>query len=291
MPWFEHIAGNARPVVNLRQLPHGRRFLFLLPLLLVDRRIAAAGPRSSGPANGTLLIVGGGTNSAAVIEAAERHGGGRDARWVVIPSAQSDQELRSPKVPDFIRQQGRFTLLHTRERATADSESFTAPLAGATAVWFDGGRQWRLADTYCGTRTEQALFALLARGGLVAGSSAGATIQGSFLVRGSPSGNKQLVDPTCTRGFGFVVNVAIDQHIVVRQREADLAKVVALNPGLLGIGIDEGTAILVQGNIFTVIGPSVVAVTDGTLRDGRPYYFLRHGARYDLATWRVLSSP
>lgn len=266
-----------------------RRGLFGLLLALSFGRPGAAGePRSSGPAKGVLLLVGGGNNSPAVICAARRHAGGADARWVVIPSAQSDNDLQNPKVPDFIRLRGRYAVLHTRDRTVANSEAFVAPLAQATAVWLDGGRQWRLAEAYGETRTEQALWALLDRGGLIAGSSAGATIQGSFLVRGSPNGSRIMIDPNHTRGFGFLRNVAVDQHIVARHRETDLAKVIALHPGLLGIGIDEGTAILAVGNQFTVIGPSIVAVTDGALHDGRPYYLLREGARFDLATWAVL---
>jgi cyanophycinase len=268
--------------------PDRRHLLGLLLALPFVRPGSAGEPRSSGPAKGTLLIVGGGNNSAAVIEAARHHAGGADARWVVIPSAQSDDELQSPKVPDFIRTHGRFTVVHTRDRRVANSDAFVAPLVHATAVWIDGGRQWRLAEAYGETRTEQALWGLLNRGGLIAGSSAGATIQGSFLIRGSPAGNRIMIDPSHVRGFGFLRNVAIDQHVVARQREADLAKVVALHPDLLGIGIDEGTAIVVSGNQFTVIGPSVVAITDGALHDGRPYYLLREGARFDLATWRAL---
>jgi cyanophycinase len=235
------------------------------------------------------LPVGGGTTSAAVIAAAERCAGGRQGRWVVIPSAQADRELGNPRVPDFIRNRASYVLLHTRERSIADSEAFVAPLRQATAVWIDGGRQWRLADTYGGTRTEQALKELLERDGLIAGSSAGATIMGSYLVRGAPSGNTILMAPGHERGFGFLRNVAIDQHIAVRHREADLARVVAAHPGLLGIGIDEGTAILVQGDAFTVVGPSIVAITDGAPRAGRAHYTLRQGARFDLATWSVLN--
>lgn len=269
--------------------PPDRRRLFSLLLALSLARPGTAGqPRSSGPARGALLLVGGGNNSVAVISAARRYAGGADARWVVIPSAQNDNDLQNPKVPDFIRAHGRYTVLHTRDRTIANSEAFVAPLAQATAVWFDGGRQWRLAEAYGDTRTEQALWALLERSGLIAGSSAGATIQGSFLVRGSPNGSRIMIDPNHMRGFGFLRNVAVDQHIVARHREADLAKVIALYPGLLGIGIDEGTAILVLGNQFTVIGPSVVAVTDGALHDGRLYYLLREGARFDLATWTPL---
>jgi cyanophycinase len=94
--------------------------------------------------------------------------------------------------------------------------------------------------------------------------------------------------PGHERGFGFLRNVAIDQHIGTRGREADMARVVAAHPGLLGIGIDEGTAIRVQGNSFTVVGPSIVAITDGAMHQGKPYYLLRQGARFDLASWTVL---
>jgi cyanophycinase len=263
-----------------------RRALLALSLALPAWTARAADAKSSGPASGTLLIVGGGKSSPEVVAAAQRHGG---ARWVVIPTAQSDQELAAkPKVPWFVAERGPFTTLHTRDLNIANSEAFVAPLTTATAVWIEGGRQWRLADAYGGTRIEQALHDLLARGGLIAGSSAGASIMGSYLVRGAPSGNKAVMSPGHERGFGFLRNVAIDQHIGTRQREADLARLVAVHPEILGIGIDEGTAILVQRNIFTVVGPSIVAVTDGAMHEGRPYYTLKQGARFNLATWSVL---
>lgn len=267
----------------------GRRVLLSMPLALWAGTSIATEPKSSGPASGTLLIVGGGTAAPAVVAAAQRHAGGAAARWVVIPSAQGDRKLATSTVQPFIKKGGPYSILHTEDRSTADSESFVAPLANATAVWITGGRQWRLADIYGGTRTERALFELLARGGLIAGSSAGASVMGSYLVRGSSSSNKVLMSPGHERGFGFLRNVAIDQHIVVRGRESDLARLVALHPELLGIGIDEGTAILVQGNVFSVVGPSVVAVTDGATHDGRPYYMLKQGARFDLATWSMRS--
>ncbi len=266
----------------------GRRVVACSPLLFLAGFAGTATPRSSGPPAGTLLIVGGGNISAPVVAAAIRAAGGPGARWVVIPSAQDDRQLRDPKVPEFIREHGNFTLLHTRDRAVANTEAFVAPLLGAQAVWFDGGRQWRLADTYGETRTEQALHAVLARGGLVAGSSAGATIMGSFLVRGARSGNDIVMAPGQERGFGFMRNVAIDQHIGTRHREADLAQVVTAHPDVLGIGIDEATAILVRGDSFVVVGPSIVAITDGALHHGKPYYVLRQGDRFDLATWQAL---
>src|SRR5258708_40081045 len=81
------------------------------------------------------------------------------------------------------------TFLNAKDRAEADSEAFVGPLKTANAVAFDGGRQWRLVDVYAGTLTEREIKAVLDRGGLIAGSSAGATIQGPFPVPGSTKTN------------------------------------------------------------------------------------------------------
>src|SRR5580658_1097642 len=223
------------------------------------RRVASAEPApvSAGPRKGTLLVIGGGDLEAEIQEAAIRFGRGPDGAAV--------------------------TVLHTRDRGEADSAEFIAPLLSATAVWFVGGRQWRLVDAYADTRTEAALRTVLDRGGLIAGTSAGATIQGSYLVRGAPEGNEIMMSPGHERGFGYLANVAVDQHVVVRGRENDLARVVAAHPGLLGIGIDEATAIVVQQDRLRVIGRSVVLITDGADHAGRPYYTLTAGAQFDLA--------
>jgi cyanophycinase len=181
-----------------------------------------------------------------------------------------------------------FTLLHARDRAEADREEFVAPLKAATAVWYSGGRQWRLVDAYAGTRTEREIRAVLDRGGLIAGTSAGATIQGSYLVRGSPESNLVMMSPGHEQGFGYVSNAAVDQHANVRERECDLADVVAAHPEVLGIGIDEGTAIVVRRNLMTVIGIGRVLITDGVAHVGLPYYPLVAGDRFDLGRWTRL---
>jgi cyanophycinase len=164
-----------------------------------------------------------------------------------------------------------------------------AVLTDATAIWFGGGRQWRLCDAFDGTPAIAACHAVLARGGVIGGSSAGATIQGDFLVRGNPLGNETMWAIGYDRGFGFLPGVAIDQHFVARGREADLATLIARLPRLLGLGIDEGTAALVRGRELEVIGDSKLAVFDARQRDpaageGPPVQpvWLSAGARWDL---------
>ncbi len=93
--------------------------------------------------------------------------------------------------------------------------------------------------------------------------------------------------PGYEHGFGYLSNVAIDQHVTQRGRENDLSVVVAAHPGLLGVGIDESTAVIVQGNSMTVIGKGLLWITDGADHGGEPFYTLRPGARFDLATWQV----
>ena len=260
-------------------------------LALVDVRLAgaaAAAPvRSAGPVRGALLIIGGGERGTEIQNAAIRLGG-KPSRWVFIPTAVSDADVAKAEPPAFIRRSGgTLTVLHTRDRKVADSEAFTAPLRAATAVFIGGGRQWRLVDAYKGTRTETELRAVLDRNGLISGTSAGATIQGSYLVRGSPQSNKILMAPGYELGFGYLSNVAVDQHVTQRGRESDLSVVVAAHPGLLGIGIDESTAVIVQGNTMTVIGKGMVRITDGTNHGDAPFYTLKPGTRFDLASWQI----
>jgi cyanophycinase len=181
----------------------------------------------------------------------------------------------------------KITVLHTRDRELAETEEFVRPLRTARGVWFGGGRQWRLADSYLNTRTHAAVRELLDRGGVVGGTSAGATIQGSYLVRGAVEGNEVMMSPGHEEGLGLLKNVAIDQHVIRRKRIADLLPVVEAHPELLGLGIDESTAIVVQGDQFEVIGDSDVVVTDPrrVVPEGEErWWLLKPGERFDLRT-------
>jgi hypothetical protein len=120
----------------------------------------------------------------------------------------------------------------------------------------------------------------------VCGTSAGATIQGSFLVRGDPKGNEIMMSPGHERGFGLLSNSAIDQHVNTREREHDLVAVIEKHPELLGLGIDEGAAIVVHGDSFEVVGGQV-AVHDGKEHEGAPYYFLSPGQTLNVKTRAV----
>src|SRR5207245_11264808 len=160
------------------------------------------------------------------------------------------------------------TLLHTKDRKLADSEEFVKPLTTAKIVWFVGGRQWRLVDSYAHTRTQREVERVLERGGVVAGSSAGASIIADYMVRGARENNYIMMAPGYEEGFGLIKGVAIDQHMLTRNRQDDLEEVVAKHPDVLGIGLDESTAIVVRGQQFEITGASKVAIHDGRAAAG-----------------------
>jgi cyanophycinase len=213
--------------------------------------------------------------------------GGPDAPIVIIPTAgEADDEYGQywSGLKQW-RENGakNITVLHTRDRKVADSDAFVKPIREARGVFFGGGRQWRLADSYLDTATHKELIALLNRGGVIGGSSAGASILASFMVRGDTKSNEKMIGDH-TVGLGFLKNAAIDQHLLRRNRQFDMLEVIDKHPQLLGIGIDENTAIVVEGDRFDVIGKSYVVVYSNKPvagSNGR-FYFLGAGDRFDM---------
>ena len=257
---------------------------------------------TSGPENGTLVVVGGGSLDNVILQRFIELAGGPEAAIVVIPTAGGRNNYNdNAGGAGQLRKYGatNVTVLHTNDRNIANSDEFVKPLLLAKAVWFGGGRQWRLVDAYKDTKTETLFMEVLNRGGVIGGTSAGATIQGSYLARGDTK-NNQIMMGDHEAGFGYIKNVAIDQHLLARNRQFDMFNILEKRPELLGIGLDESTAIIVQGNEFEVIGKSYVVVFDGSFwsREGSDlkklpqanslFYFLRSGDKYNLLERRVI---
>jgi cyanophycinase len=275
------------PRLALKRLP-------LIVVALALTSIAAAQKPSHGPAKGYLLITGGATEPRdyqRLIDLA----GGKNANIVVIPNASVtkpetqaalQEEYCGPKSPFAAFPNVPCTVVFTDDRATANSPAFVVPIKKATGVWFVGGRHWRIADAYLDTLTQKEFFALLDRGGVIGGGSAGATIQGSYMVRGSavPDDNTIMMAPGHEIGLGFLTNATIDQHVDVRHRENDLAPVIKAHPDLLCFGLDQATSMTIHGDTLTVNGPKRVAVWDGKDHDGKGYYYLTTGDTLNLAT-------
>ena len=269
----------------------GRMTLALGAALLLAPTLPAEASAQRGPENGALVIVGGALRDPEIVETFIDLAGGPDAKIVVVPTAGGADDDAYGEECRCLRQLAaagatNLTVLHTYDPEEADTEAFVAPLRDADGVWFPGGRQWRLADSYLGTRTEAAFHAVLERGGAIGGSSAGASIQADFMVRGDTNGNRVMIGDH-TEGFGFITGVGIDQHLIQRNRHFDMIEVIEAYSELLGIGLDEDTAIIVEGDTFRVMGSGYVAIYDDTADldlNGGGFYFLAPGDRYDLTT-------
>jgi cyanophycinase len=215
-------------------------------------------PEAAIAARGALVIVGGGRTTEAIREEFIRLAGGPRARIVLIPSACTYDSVEAMK--DYFSVWREYPVaslefLDTASRQQADSPEFIRPLLDATGVWMPGGSQGRLAELYAGTLVEQAIRHVLERGGVVGGTSAGAAIMSRVMILEGTN-----CDAVLSRGFGFLEGAVVDQHFSQRGRYGRLLKVVEEHPGLLGLGIDESTALVVEGNHLRVLGQSRVTV-------------------------------
>jgi cyanophycinase len=271
--------------------------------LLAAWPLAAQQAPQYGPPAGKLVVVGGGsTDGTGIVEKFIELAGGVDKKFVIVPTAGGNRNgdgtvrpyVESEVVASWVKRGIKnVRMLHTHDPKVADTEAFAAILRDADAVWFNGGRQWNIVDSYAGTLTFREFHNVLARGGVIGGSSAGATIQGEYLVRGDTSGPNVMMteEPTHQKGFEFLRRTAIDQHINTRNRWDDLIPVMQKLPNLLGIGLSEGTAIVVTGDQFEVIGKWKVAVHDNTRLHQpweKPYFVLSAGDVYDMQARKVV---
>ena len=246
-------------------------------------------------ANGTLFIGGGGRMPEAGMQRFIKASGGPDARIVVIPTAlgrpdsfgfgeQSAQRIRNIGAKNVV-------VIHTMNPREADTDEFCAPLKGAGGIWFTGGRQWNLVDAYRGTKAHELMHDVLKRGGAIGGSSAGASIQAEYMVRGHPLGNTIMMAEGYEKGLNFLPGVGIDQHFAQRDRFADLASVKHAFPQLLCLGIDEQTMLIVKCSTIEVVGPNNLQVYDKPLPadfNGTEFVQVKPGERYDMKLKRKI---
>jgi cyanophycinase len=266
-------------------------------LIALRRRVIEEGlPEFPGKAaktpdvkSGTLFIVGGGGMPQGLLEKFIEAAGGPDAPIVYVPCEAAEVIATEPSFVRSLKNAGakNVTWIHTKDRALADKDDkFLAPLKDAKGVWFGGGRQWNLVDSYMDTQAHELMRAVLQRGGAIGGSSAGASIQAEFLARGDPLGNVAIIAPGYLRGLGFLPGAAVDQHFTQRGRHKDMTSLMLAYPQLLGIGIDEATAIIVRRTTAEVDGRGQVFFYD--YAKGKPsgdtdYTPLKAGEKYDLA--------
>jgi cyanophycinase len=223
-------------------------------------------PRGAVEAGGRLVIGGGGDLPDSVYDEFVRLAGGKKARIVLIPSAYPYDDMAHVRRAfggwrEYDVQS--FDFLHTDEPEEADEHEFCKALESATGVWFPGGAQSRLTFRYGQRRAEKLIRQVLVRGGVVGGTSAGASVQSRLMIRYGSS-----TEATLDRGFGLTKRLVIDQHFSERGRFPRLLGVLEDNLGHIGLGVDENTAVILEGNTVRVMGDGRATFFIGPNHDG-----------------------
>jgi cyanophycinase len=261
---------------------------------------------------GTLMIIGGGEDRdpkgerAILKEIARRvHGG----KLVLATVASREPRGYYEEYRDAFADLGLGELveLYVENRCEAADRDKLAVMDDAAGIFFTGGDQLRITSQIGDSGIEAKVRALYARGGLVAGTSAGASVMSeTMLVRGTSAVTHRIGDLHMAPGLGLIRDVIIDQHFAERGRFGRLIGAVAHNPRVLGLGIDEDTVAIVEHGMFEVMGSGAAYVVDGAgvtycnLAEAEPdrvlamhgmtVHVLGTGDRYDLAKRKPLAS-
>jgi cyanophycinase len=243
------------------------------------------------PSEGTLVICGGGETPETVRDRFVELAGGPQAAIVVIPTAH--QVADTADAGSFLepwkgKGAASVRLFHTRSRDLANDTEFVRPLTEATGVWFGGGRQNYLTDAYLGTEVERQLMALLERGGVIGGTSAGAAVMTRVMI------TRGRTTAEVGQGFDFFPGAVVDQHFLKRSRLSRLLSVLTDHPELIGLGIDEGTALVVsvRSRLLNVIGDSyVVACVRGPVGQPARLEILKPGDQASLGSLKDEVAP
>lgn len=231
--------------------------------------------RPSSP-KGHLLIVGGGSQPEALVQQfVDLAGGSGKARIAVVPMASSEAQATGDEKAEELRGLGATVTVLNLVRAQAESAQYARQLDSMTGIWFTGGDQTLLVPVLIGTPVLEAIKARYRAGAVVGGTSAGAAIMSDSMITGNqrrpdslgyygdeyPAVSRSFIE--ITRGFGFLPGTIVDQHFLRRERHNRLLSAVLERPSMLGIGIDEGTAVEVEPDgRWRVRGRSAVSIYD-----------------------------
>lgn len=262
---------------------------------------------------GHLVIIGGGRRGPEIMKIFVDLCGGSGAKIVLFPMASAYADSGVAEQIEGFTRNGAGTVLHLNlSRLQADSDDILRKLEGVTGVYFAGGDQSRLTSVLKGTKVEALLHELYRTGATIGGTSAGAAVMSRIMITGDERANPDSTNPysfvrpgniVTAEGFGFVEDAIVDQHFIRRKRFHRLLSLVLEQPSKLGIGIDEGTAIVMKPDgTFEVVGEATVLVIDASkarnigtnpkndlAASGIVLHLLKSGDRFDRSTRTVLN--
>ncbi len=236
--------------------------------LVVALLVAAALPVGTADGRGHLVLIGGGDAPPEVMATFVRLAGGPTAPLVVIPTA-SDDPTTGPEMAAELRDVfgcSDVAVLEVRGCNDAARADWVALAERARGIYFTGGDQTRIITAFADSPLLAAIDRAFAAGATLAGTSAGTACMSRLMITGE--GDFSVIRASNVElwlGLGFLPGVIVDQHFVARQRQNRLLAVTLEHPALLGVGVDEGTAIWVRPDLtFSVLGLGTVTVVDAT---------------------------
>ncbi|MBW4660393.1 MAG: cyanophycinase [Drouetiella hepatica Uher 2000/2452] len=255
---------------------------------------------------GQLVIIGGGEdkeNNCTVLREFVRRAGGTQARIAVLTAATSmPREVGDTYIGVFKRLGVEdVRVIDTERREDSERSDALEAAEQATGLFFSGGDQARIINFIKGTKLDEIIHKRYSEGAVVGGTSAGAAMMPDvMIVEGESETNPRANVVEMGPGMGFLPGIVVDQHFAQRGRLGRLISALMLQPAVLGIGIDEDTAVVISGDEFEVIGHGAVTVVDesnsthnnaeGILKDealavcGVKLHILPHGYRFNLKT-------
>jgi cyanophycinase len=267
-------------------------------------------PASDGGPVGPVMVIGGAEDKLGeriIISRFVQLAGGDRARIAVISTASSLGDAATELYRQVFARVGAATVtgLRPETREEANDPATIAALKDVTGIFMTGGNQLRLSSVIGGTRLGAAILDAHGRGVVVAGTSAGASAVATHMMAfGSSGATPKYRMANVAVGLGLLVNVVVDQHFEQRTRLGRLLAVVAQSPSLIGLGLDEDTAAVIDANdVLEVIGRGSVTIVDGTdvitdafqtsghkpmMVSNARLHSLPSGYRFDLRARRVL---
>ncbi len=247
--------------------------------LVAGCAVASAAAANQPLQGGHLVLNGGGSKPAVAMEKFIDLAGGIEADIVVFPTASEESDTGEYYQEIFKDYDcGNVWTAEVHDRGEALDEELAARVESANGIWFSGGDQRRITRALIGTPVGEAVQTAFGRGAVVGGTSAGTACQSGLMITGDGDFTVIAADNVeLWEGLGLFRGVIVDQHFVARGRHNRLISVVLEHPELLGVGVDEATAVWVRPDgSFKVLGEGWVVVFDaaaadvttGTWRDG-----------------------
>jgi cyanophycinase-like exopeptidase len=263
--------------------------LIVMLSLVTGLPVSTQGPSSVGPSRGTVVLAS--AQTPVILTRFIELAGGAESPIVLVATAALNKPggpqigFRSSTPDAALKALGakNVTVIHTFDRAVADSDAFVEPLTRAAGVWFAGGMPEYLLDSYADTRVVVELRKVLDRGGVIGGISAGAVVLASETVNGSLGADRQWV---VRRAFGFLRGVAFQPHA---QATPKMESWMVKRTDLVRIASDNAAAWVVRGDVAEIVGDGNAYVYEqAATAAGARFDTLRAGDRYDLAARRKL---